>query len=83
MDYTLKLGEWTRVSRGWLKRRRVMFAGEVSPGVYSLVAEWTDAHNSAAYNLFFHKNQKEFHLFEGHITIVSVTMDEIRFRFRK
>lgn len=83
MDYTLKLGEWAVVGRGWLSRRRVMFAGEPSPGVYSLVAEWTEVHNSAAYNIYFQKSQREFPLLRGRVVVVAVSKHEIRFRYEK
>lgn len=83
MERTLRLGEWAVVGRGWLQKRRVMFAGESSPGMYSVVLEWTNAHNSAAYNLYFSKSQREFQVFNGRITILDVTMKEMRFRFEK
>jgi hypothetical protein len=83
MEITLKPGEWSILGRGWLKRKRVMFAGEVSPGTYSVVLEWTNAHNSAAYNLYFNKSQNEFQAFNGRVTIVDVSMKEMRFRFVK
>ena len=81
MELTLRLGEWAIVCRGWLKKKRVMFAGESGPGIYSVVLEWTNAHNSAAYNLCFNKSQREFQAFNGRITILDVTMKEMRFRF--
>jgi len=81
MGSVLRLGEWGVVGRGWLARYRVMFAGESSPGVYSVVAEWTQVHNPAAYNLYFHKDQREFPLFGGRVTVIDVTKDELRLRF--
>ena len=83
MEQTLRLGDWAVVGGGWLKKKRVMFAGESSPGMYSLVMEWTNAHNSAAYNLYFSKNQSGFQAFNGRITILNVTKNEMRFRFEK
>jgi hypothetical protein len=83
VEKTIRLGERTAVRRGWLKKYSILFAGEPSPGVYSVVTEWTNAHNSAGYNIYFHKNQREFQVFGGRITIVNVTMDEMRFRFEK
>lgn len=83
MELILRLGEWAIVGRGWLKKKRVMFAGESSPGIYSVVLEWTNAHNSAACNLYFSKNQREFHAFNGRIDVQDVTMKEMRFRFTK
>ena len=81
MELILKLGEWAVLGRGWLKKKRIMFAGELSPGVYSVVIEWTEAHNSAAYNLYFNMNQKEFPVFDGRLTILDVTAEEMRFSF--
>ena len=81
MDITLRLGEWAVLRRGWLRRRRLMFAGESSPGIFSVVAEWTEAHNSAAYHLYFHEDQREFSVFKGRVTVLGVTQDELRFRF--
>lgn len=81
MESTLKLGEAAVVGRGWLARRRIMFAGESSPGIYSLVAEWTEVHNSAACNIYFHKSQREFPVLKGRVTVLDVTKHELRFRF--
>ena len=81
MEYTLKLGEWVVVGRGWLKRLRVTFAGEVSPGVFSVVGEWTEAHNSAAHSSYFQKSQREFPLLGGRVVVIGVTKHELRFRF--
>jgi hypothetical protein len=83
MEYTLKLGESVAVRRGWLSRRRITFAGEASPGVYSIVAEWSEVHNSAAYNIYFQKSQREFTLLGGRISILDATKHEIRFRFER
>ena len=81
MEHTLKLGESVPVRRGWLSRRSVVYAGEVSPGVFSVVAEWSEVHNSAGYNIYFAKSQREFALLGGRITVHSVTKHEIRFTF--
>lgn len=83
MERTLRLGEWAVVGRGWLKKRRIMFAGESGPGIYSIVLEWTSSHNSAAYNLYFNKNHKEFQAFNGRFSLLDVNMKEMRFRFEK
>jgi hypothetical protein len=83
MEQMLKLGEWAIVGHGWLKKRRIMFAGESSPDVYSLATEWTEGYNSSACNLYFHKSQHEFPVFDGRITILDVTKQELRFRFDK
>ena len=82
MERIIRLGEWVTLERGWLTKRRIMFAGESSPGIYSLVLEWSKSHNSAAYNLYFHKNQYEFPVFNGQIAILDVSGQELRFRFK-
>ena len=83
MEQIIRLGEWAILGTGWLQKRRIMFAGESSPGIYSVVLEWSKSHNSAAYNLYFHKNQNEFPVFNGLITILDVSGQELRFRFKK
>ena len=83
MEHTLKLGESVVIGRGWLKRLRIVFAGESGPDVYSLVAEWTEVHNSAAYNLYFHKSQRELTVLGGRMTVLGVTKHELRFRFER
>jgi hypothetical protein len=83
MEYTLKLGESMTVGRGWFARRRVVFAGEVSPGVFSVVAEWTEVHNSAAYNIYFQNSQREFPILGGRLIVLGVSKHELRFRFEK
>jgi hypothetical protein len=81
MEYTLKLGESVAVRRRLFSGQRVIFAGEASPGVYSVVAEWTQMHNSAAYNVYFQKGQHEFPLLGGRMVVISVSRHEIRFSF--
>ena len=83
MECILRLGEWTVIGRGWIARRRIMFAGESSPGVYSIVVEWSQNHNSAAANLYFHESQREFRVLDGRLTILDVSRDELRFRFER
>lgn len=83
MEQTLKLGEGVIVGRGWFKKRRIIFAGESSTDVFSVVVEWTQAHNSAAYNLYFQEKQHEFQVFDGRVTVLDVTRQELRFRFDK
>lgn len=83
MEISLKLGESAVVGGGWLKKRRIIFAGESSPDIYTLVAEWTSAHNSASYNLYFSMDQSEFTVFGGRITITALNKHEMRFRYEK
>jgi hypothetical protein len=83
VEHTLKLGEWVVLGRGWLTKRRIMFAGEPSPGVYSIAIEWTEVHNSACCNLYFQKGQYEFPVFDGRLTVLGVTKHELRFKYEK
>lgn len=83
MDHVLRLGEGVVVRRGWYSRWRIFFTGSVSDDVFSLAAEWTQIHNSASYNVYFHKSQREFALMDGRITVVDVSREEIRFRFER
>jgi hypothetical protein len=81
VEYTLRLGEAVTVGGKLFTKRRVIFAGEVSPGIFSVVAEWTEVHNSASYNLYFQKSQREFAMLGGRVTVLDVTKHELRFRF--
>jgi hypothetical protein len=83
MEQIIRLGEWVILERGWLQKRRIMFAGESSPGIYSIVAEWTKSHNSAAYNIYFQKDQDKFPVYNGRLTVINVTSKELKFRFAK
>ena len=42
MERTLRLGEWTVVGRGWFQKRLLFFAGESSPGIYSVRLSGTE-----------------------------------------
>ena len=83
MEYVLRLGEGVVVGRGWLSRRQIFYAGAVSNEVFSLAAEWSQSHNSASYNVYFGKSQREFAVMDGRVTVSSVSRDEIRFRFER
>ena len=83
MEYVLRLGEGVVVRRGWIARWRIFYAGAVSEGVFSLAAEWSQVHNSAAYNVYFSKSQREFALMGGRVTVISVSRHEIRFRYAR
>ena len=81
MEFVLRLGEGVVVRRGWLARWRIFFAGAVSSDVFTLAVEWSQAHNSASYNIYFRKSQREFSIVGGRVTVLDVSRDEIRFRF--
>ena len=81
MEHILKLGESVKVGGWFIADRRIIYAGEVSPGVYSVVAQWSVGYNSAAYNLYFRANQGSFPLFGGRVTVLDASQHELRFRF--
>jgi hypothetical protein len=81
MEHLLKLGESLKVGGGFFTRRRIIYAGEVSPGVLSVVAEWRAGHRSAAYNLYFRQNQGSFLPLGGNVTVLDASQHELRFRF--
>ena len=83
MEYSLRLGECAVVRRGWLSQQRVFFVGESSTGIFSVVVEWSAAHNSAAYNLYFAKSQKDIALPKGRITVLRVDRNELHFRYER
>jgi hypothetical protein len=82
-EITLKVGETAKIIKGLLKTQALVYAGEVSDHVFSLVSVWTYGNNSAAYNLFFSKNQREIDLFGGCLVILEQSSRHIRFRFDK
>jgi hypothetical protein len=81
MEHLLKLGESLKVRGGLFTVRRIIYAGEVSPGVFSVAAEWGAGHRSAAYNVYFRKNQSSFLLLGGNLTVLDASQHELRFRF--
>jgi hypothetical protein len=83
MERSLKLGEAARIGGGLFVSRRMIYAGEVSSGVFSVVAEWGAGYNSAAYNLYFRENQGSFRLLGGTLTVLAASQHELRFRFDK
>jgi hypothetical protein len=80
MEHTLKLGESLKVGGWGITLRRIIYAGEVSAGVFSIVAEWSAGYNSAAYNLYFRENQGSFPVLGGDLTVLGASQHELRFR---
>jgi hypothetical protein len=80
MEHLLKLGESVKVGRSFFTVHRIIYAGEVSPGVFSVVAEWSAGHRSAAYNIYFRQNQGSFLLLGGNLTVLDASQHELRFR---
>lgn len=83
MEYGLSLGEGVVVRRGIYSRWQIFFTGAVSSDTYSLAVEWSQIHNSASYNVYFHDSQREFSLMGGRVTVLDVSRDMIRFRFER
>jgi len=81
VERTLKLGESIKVGGRFLTLRRITYAGEVSPGVFSIAAEWTEGNNTAAYNLYFRENQGSFPVLGGVLTVLYASQHELRFRY--
>ncbi len=82
-EFTLKVGESAKIIKGLLKTQALVYAGEVSDHVFSLVSVWTYGNNSAAHNLFFPKNQREIDLFGGRLVVLEQSSRHIQFRFDK
>jgi hypothetical protein len=82
-EYILKVGENAKIKRGFITTIALVYAGMLSDHVFSIVVTWTAGHNSAGYNLYFEKGQREISLLKGHLTILDVSKNEIRFQFQK
>lgn len=82
-DITLKVGDSARLVRTFMKTLALVYAGEVSDQVFSLVPVWTRGYNSAAYNLYFPKNQREIYIFGGRLVVLELSSRHIRFQFEK
>ena len=81
-DYSLRLGETAKVRpRWWGKSWTVTYAGVLHDGTYSVVVTWLMGHQSAAYNLFLGRDQREFQLPVGTVRIVELSPDRLRLRF--
>ena len=83
MEHGLKLGESVRVGGFFLTERKIIYAGEVSPGVFSIAAEWSRGNNSSAYNLYFQRTQGSLQVFGGTLTVLDASRHEMRFRYEK
>ncbi len=82
-EYILKVGESAKLKPGFFTSYYVVYAGMLSDHTYSIVVTWTSGHNSAAYNLYVDKGQREIGLFKGRLTVYDVNKSEIRFQFQK
>lgn len=82
-EYILKVGESAKLKPGFLTSYHVVYAGMLSDYVYSVVVTWSSGNNSAAYNLYLDKGQREINMLGGRLTVFDVSKSEIRFHFQK
>lgn len=82
-EYTLNVGGEAKIKRGLITSYSLLYGGMPGEDVYSLIVVWTSGHNSASYNLFFPRSQREFELLGGRVTVLDVSSTEVRFRFDK
>jgi hypothetical protein len=82
-EYTLKLAESAKVKSGFMTSYSLVYAGMLSDSVFSIALTWSSGHNSAGYNLYLDKGQREIKLLDGRLTVRDVNKNEIRFVFQK
>jgi len=82
-EYVLKIGESAKVKRGFITSYALVYAGMLSDHVFSIVVTWSAGHNSAGYNLYIGKGQREINLLNGRLIVLDVNKSEIRFQFQK
>ena len=82
-EYILKVGESAKIKRGFITTYSLVYAGMLSDHVFSIVVTWSAGHNSAGYNLYLNKGQREINMLDGRMTIFDVDKSEIRFQFQK
>ena len=80
-DYSLLVGQSAKVRTIFFGNITIVYAGMVSPDVYSVVVQWTSGNNSLAYNLYLGRTQKEVHLPKGRIHVSSATPERLNFRY--
>jgi len=82
-EYILKVGENAKIKSGFMTTYSLVYAGMLSDYVYSIVVTWSSGNNSAAYNLYLDKGQREINMLKGRLTVFDVSKSEIRFHFQK
>jgi hypothetical protein len=82
-EYTLKVGENAKVKSGFMTSYSLVYAGMLSDYIFSIAVTWSSGNNSAAYNLYFEKGQREIKFLNGRLTVRDVSKSEIRFVFQK
>jgi hypothetical protein len=80
-DYSLVVGQASKVKTIFFGNIMVVYAGMVSEQVYSVVVKWTSGNNSLAYNLYLGRDQKEVHLPKGKLMVSSANRERINFRY--
>jgi len=81
-EFRVRLGETAAVRpRWWGKSWSITYAGAPCEGAYSVAVTWTMGNNSAAYNLYLRREQREFALPIGRVRVLEVSPTEIRLQF--
>lgn len=81
-EFRLRVGETVAVRRRWWGTTwSVTYAGTIRDGTYSVAIAWDMGHNSAAYNLYLDREQREFALPVGTAHVMELSPTEIHFRF--
>jgi hypothetical protein len=83
MEFTLKVGETAKIKKTLMRPMALVYAGEVSDTVFSLVVVWTSGYNSAAHNLYFSKNHRDIEILGGRLIVLELSSRHIRFQFEK
>jgi hypothetical protein len=85
MEYTLRVGESAKIKRAFFSTSwSIVYAGMPNDATFSLVVMMSMGHNSAAYNLYFPVDAREFSLPTGsRVAVYSVSQNEIRIRCEK
>ena len=82
MEYTLKVGESARIKRGFFTRScSIVYAGMPNDKTYSVAVTWSMGHNSAGYNLFLPRDNREIVMSPGlSVTVYGASPTELRIR---
>ena len=82
-EFALKVGEGAKVKSGFMTSYSVVYAGMLSDHVFSIAVTWSFGHNSAGYNIYLDKGQRDIKFLDGRLTIRDVSKNEIRFVFQR
>lgn len=82
-EFTLRVGESAKLRTGIFSPTiKVIFAGMPSESSYSIVVSSTMGNNSLAYNLYFTDRQLELALPKGKMKIITVSRENITFKYQ-